>query len=102
RPSSGNLAPLANRVWLVIDSQRSDLTIASTALRSSLVAFGPIFAHAMKVVPLARNHKISMQELPAGGLPFSPYPHPLRALGARRGGTAPRARERPASPSLPR
>src|SRR5215467_10135073 len=50
----------ARPLWLVIDSQRSDLAIASTALRSSLVAFGPIFAHAMKVVRLARNHKISM------------------------------------------
>ena len=34
--------------------------IAATALRSPLVALGPIFAVAMKVALWARNHKISM------------------------------------------
>ena len=34
--------------------------IAATALRSPLVAFGPIFAVAMKVALRTRNHRISI------------------------------------------
>lgn len=67
-------------------SQRSDWTIAATAFRSLLVAFDPIFAHATKVVPWTRNHKVSRYGAPAGALPIVQY----RPSGAGRGGFATR------------
>jgi hypothetical protein len=68
--------------------------IASMALRASLVAFGPIFAHAMKVMWSTRNHKDSMSgppgapSNPALALPTFQYFQLLGLLGAGRGGTA--------------
>jgi hypothetical protein len=37
-----------------------DRTIAATAFMSPLAVFGPILALEMKIVPLIRNHKVSM------------------------------------------
>src|SRR6516165_11488581 len=65
------------------------------ALRSPLPAFGPVFAHAMKVAPLTRNHNIWMEGLPlpllsyaADALPAFQYFQPFGASGAGSGGTA--------------
>jgi hypothetical protein len=58
--------------------------IAAMACRSPLAAFGPILAHAMKVVPLTPNHNVCIYATPAGALSVVQY----RPVGAGRGGTA--------------
>src|SRR5258708_2094725 len=60
--------PSTQRARQATQIQRSEWMIAAMAWRSPLVAFGPIFAHAMKVVSLTRNHNVAIHAAPAGAL----------------------------------